>query len=110
MEYYLLLACCIACILLESSHTGKTFAESKAEALAAPHGGSTVTAMLAKLGLGPLAYCGSGEKNDYLCSELALKDHLPVCWGYEKDCAKEEALFVPQCEPPAKPWYENIRK
>ena len=103
----LLLVCSIVCILPDSSLGGSTGAESKVEARVT-HDGSTVSAMLAKFGLGPLTHCVScdmGVNMDNVCS-LAPRDHLPVCWGYEKDCAQEKALFVPQCEPPAKPWYD----
>ena len=81
----------------------------------ASHDASTVTAMLAKLGLGPLAHCygtstsgaGGEEPLEDSCLQFDLERSLPKCWGYEKNCTNEESLFVPQCEPPAQPWWVN---
>lgn len=73
------------------------------------HDGSTVTEMLARLGLGPGASgsgCGAGEE----CSMAQRSsEELPneTCWGYEKDCSKENRLFVPKCGGSPRPWYIN---
>jgi hypothetical protein len=70
------------------------------------HSGSTVTRMLARLGLGPEAHLNSDEtceegKGPCVRGESEL---LPECWGYESGCGKEKRLFVPQCAGPPKPW------
>jgi len=79
-------------------------------AVMASHDASTVTAMLARIGLGPLAHCYSNNNSrgeeplEGQCLQLGLEKNMPKCWGYERNCSKEESLFVPQCEPPAQPW------
>ena len=79
--------------------------------------GTTVTLMLAKIGLGPAvplsplsaesAVC-DGESGECLVQKVLhvedLKEVDDRCWGYEKGCGKEKRLFVPQCEGPASPW------
>ena len=76
------------------------------------HDGSTVTRMLARLGLGPGAHQQGGSESQ-ACEEqedgrcLAEQgDLLPadLCWGYESGCGKKKRLFVPHCEGPPKPW------
>ena len=70
--------------------------------------GSTVTAMLARIGLGPLSRCykvGGAVEHEGPCLQLGLEKNLPECWGYEKNCSREKSLFVPHCDPPAQPWY-----
>ena len=85
------------------------------------HDGRTVTLMLAKLGEGPL-----GKRNESYNAKIncghqdSCGDHLFIadeadsiknlCWGYEKDCRKENRLFLPQCQSPPKPWYALIHK
>ena len=88
------------------------------------HDGSTVTAMLARLGLGPLSLtapspshsdAGGCDEGDEACGDggggrEGLRGggggEVPedMCWGYEKNCSKEKRLFVPKCEGAAKPW------
>ena len=94
MDWLVLLLCLSLCSLADSEG----------------HDGGTVTAMLARLGLGPGAAsegCEDGEE-DVPCLrgvgpevEEVAKD---LCWGYEKDCSKDKRLFVPTCSGSATPW------
>ncbi len=73
------------------------------------HDGSTVTKMLARLGLGPQADMAAACEGDQLPACTLVEEPwqlLPKekCWGYEKGCSKENRLFVPQCEGPPAPW------
>ena len=79
------------------------------------HDGNTVTKMLARLGLGPEGAAagdamdgggGSGGDGGDASSEAVESsfEQLPRCWGYEKDCVKDDRLFVPVCDGPASPW------
>lgn len=79
-----------------------------------PHDGSTVTAMLARLGLGPAAaqqQLGCEEEGAGSCSSgsavvappvQAIPEHM--CWGYEEGCTGEKRLFVPKCDGSPTPW------
>ena len=83
------------------------------------HDGRTVTLMLAKLGEGPLGRNRDREGAEIDCErQESCSDHRTtnvtseraqsvqdLCWGYEKDCKKEERLFFPECQGPSKPWY-----
>lgn len=71
------------------------------------HDGSTVTKMLARLGLGPGVNSGALCEGDAAClQEEEEGGSIPtdMCWGYEKGCSREKRLFVPKCEGAAKPW------
>ena len=77
------------------------------------HDGSTVTLMLARLGLGPAAAPNNtsttgtgpgacnGEEQDRPCLGSLPED---MCWGYENGCTEDRRLFVPKCEGSPTPW------
>lgn len=70
------------------------------------HDGSTVTEMLARLGLGPGASgCGGGGEECSMAERSSEELSNEMCWGYEKDCSKENRLFVPECGGSPRPWY-----
>ncbi|KAL5484492.1 hypothetical protein EMCRGX_G021003 [Ephydatia muelleri] len=33
-----------------------------------------------------------------------------VCWGYERNCAKDQRLFVPHCDEPPSPWVNTMQE
>ena len=83
------------------------------------HDGRTVTLMLARFGEGPLGKTNKFDVGEEDCEEGLCKQHRTknktnsshvyvedLCWGYEKDCKKENRLFVPQCQGPPEPWYD----
>ncbi len=103
----LLLAACLSWGLLSGSILEET---------PPSHDGSTVTVMLARLGLGPGALMNTSGSDDGACDEDAEacdagreglgEGETPedMCWGYEKDCSKEKRLFVPKCGGDSRPW------
>ena len=74
-----------------------------------------------KVGGGPLGKRSESYNAKINCGHQdSCGDHLFIadeadsvknlCWGYEKDCRKENRLFLPQCQSPPKPWYALIHK
>ena len=71
-----------------------------------------------RLGEGPLGKTSKIDVGEEDCEEELCKEHrtknentssgnyvADLCWGYEKDCKKENRLSVPQCQGPSRPWY-----
>ena len=76
------------------------------------HDGQTVALMLAKLGEGPLGRSERCERESS-CAKNRRNSNgtssggdivADLCWGYEKNCKKENRLFVPHCNGPPRPW------
>lgn len=97
----LLWAACLAWGLL-----GNSSSQNRQQAA---HDGSTVTEMLARMGLGPGAdstSAGACEEAGACLGGQGEDKPLPkdICWGYESGCTKEDRLFIPKCEGAAAPW------